>query len=227
MHRNDETRVLVFTKAPQPGAVKTRLIPLLGDQGSATLQARLIEHTLTMARDAQMGRTELWCSPETGDPFLRSCATRYSVSLELQPNGDLGTRMLAAFSRTLRAAARAILIGTDCPALSARHLRSANHRLIRGDDAVFVPAEDGGYALIALARCEPDLFTSIQWGGPHVMSDTRSRLSALGWCWTELETLWDVDRPADYERLLASGLMSSDMTAQVAESPSRGTTAPE
>ena len=114
------------------------------------------------------------------------------------------SRPLSRRSPTTRAA---LLIGSDCPALTARHLRQADRALRDGADAVFVPCEDGGYALIGLKRVDARLFDGIAWGGETVMAETRSRLRGLGWRWRELETLWDVDRPEDYQRLLASGLL--------------------
>ncbi len=200
-------RLLVFTKAPRPGAVKTRLIPLMGARGAAALHARLVKRTLATARRARIGQIELHCTPDCDDPFLRFCGGRYGISLVPQSEGDLGTRMTHAFERALASATRAILIGTDCPALTVRHLRDADRILSTGRDAVFAPAEDGGYALIGLARCDARLFEGIAWGEANVMHETRERLSGLGWCWQELDTLWDVDLPEDYQRLLDSGLL--------------------
>jgi uncharacterized protein len=77
---------------------------------------------------------------------------------------------------------------------------------------VFVPAEDGGYALIGLSRNDARVFEGINWGGTEVMAQTRERLRGLGWRWHELDTLWDVDRPADYQRLLQSGLLRGNRT---------------
>jgi glycosyltransferase A (GT-A) superfamily protein (DUF2064 family) len=74
---------------------------------------------------------------------------------------------------------------------------------------VFSPTEDGGYALIGLTRCDERLFEGIAWSTPRVMDETRARLRGLGWRWRELDTLWDVDRPADYERLVASALLEN------------------
>jgi glycosyltransferase A (GT-A) superfamily protein (DUF2064 family) len=85
--------------------------------------------------------------------------------------------------------------------LRPAHLRRASRWLAGGADAVLAPAEDGGYALIALRRVSPRLFADIDWGGPRVMAQTRERLAALGWRWRELPTLWDVDRPEDVARL--------------------------
>ncbi|MGH8740970.1 MAG: TIGR04282 family arsenosugar biosynthesis glycosyltransferase, partial [Burkholderiales bacterium] len=94
-----------------------------------------------------------------------------------------------------------ILIGADCPALQPRDLRRAD-RLLRGAcDAVLAPAEDGGYALIALKRISPRLFEGIAWGGPEVFRQTVQRLEGLGLRWRALRTVWDVDRPEDLARL--------------------------
>src|SRR3989442_242945 len=87
------------------------------------------------------------------------------------------------------------------PALAAQYLRVADQALARGDDAVIGPAEDGGYALIGLSRCDPELFRDIPWGGSEVLTQTRRRLAALSWRSSELPVLWDVDRPEDLERL--------------------------
>ncbi|MBI3042318.1 MAG: TIGR04282 family arsenosugar biosynthesis glycosyltransferase [Betaproteobacteria bacterium] len=199
--------VIVFAKAPQPGAVKTRLIPLLGAEGAAALHARLVEGALKTARAASFARIELHCAPDSDDPFFRYCAGHYGAVLEIQAEGDLGARMRVAFERALRESARVLLIGSDCPAITARHLRQAERALREGADAVFAPCEDGGYALAGLRRAEATLFDGIAWGSDTVMADTRARLTALGWRWRELEKLWDVDRPEDYARLMDSGLL--------------------
>jgi hypothetical protein len=212
MTKSDGTAVIVFARAPCPGAVKTRLIPLLGAEGAAALHARLVERTLETARAAAFRRIELHGTPDINDPFFRFCAGHFAVARAAQAGGDLGARMLAAFESVLATHPRALLLGSDCPALSARHLRQADRALREGTDAVFVPCEDGGYALIGLQRPEARLFDGIAWGGGNVMADTRNRLTGLGWRWRELETLWDVDRPEDYRRLLASGLLEAPRT---------------
>ena len=203
------TTVIVFAKAPQRGSVKTRLIPLLGAEGAAALQVRLVKRALATARAAAFGRLELHCAPDTADPFFRFCGGHYGAVLAPQAEGELGARMLAAFEATLAVYPRALLMGSDCPALTAHHLRQAERALRDGADAVVSPTEDGGYALLGLTRCDARLFDGIAWGEAGVMAETRTRLAALGWRWRELETLWDVDRPGDYQRLLASGLLDA------------------
>ncbi len=194
-------RVMVFARAPTPGEAKTRLIPALGAAGAAALHRRLVMHCLRAAGDSRLGPVELWCAPGTGDPFFRECGRRFGASLHPQGEGDVGARMQRAFESALARARRAILVGSDIPALSARYLRDADRALRRGDDAVIGPAEDGGYALIGLSRCDAELFRGIPWGGPEVLAETRRRVAALSMRLSELPVLWDVDRPEDLERL--------------------------
>ena len=92
--------------------------------------------------------------------------------------------------------------GPVCPVLTPDLIRQVADALDR-HDAVLVPAEDGGYVLIALRRADPRLFEAIDWSTDRVMAQTRLRLRALGLDWHETAPLWDVDRPADFERLAA------------------------
>jgi rSAM/selenodomain-associated transferase 1 len=180
---------------------------VLGAEGAAALQARLIKHTLNTVRQAGFRAVELHGAP-ADDDFLRFCAARYRADLLSQCDGDLGTRMYTAVSAALERSRTVLLVGSDCPALTAQHLRNASRALETDCDAVFAPTEDGGYALIGVRRCDPRLFESIAWSTSTVMSETRARLRALEWRWSELEVLWDIDTPADYRRLLSSGLLA-------------------
>lgn len=193
--------VIVFARAPEPGKVKTRLIPALGGAGAALLHRRLVMHSLDAARGARLGPVELWCDPDAADPFFADCRRQFGVELREQGPGDLGERMLRAFNSALDRHGRAILVGSDIPALSAQYLRQAERVLAAGNDAVIGPAEDGGYTLIGLSRCDAALFRGIAWGGPEVLAETRRRIAALRWRSAELSALWDLDRPEDLRRL--------------------------
>ena len=193
---------MVFAKAPTPGRVKTRLVPALGEAGAAQLQRQLVERTLRTALAAELGPVELWCAPGTNDAFFADCAKQHGLSLRGQGEGDLGIRMARALEHVIAEGSPGLLIGSDCPALTAEYLREAAAALAGGNDAVLGPAEDGGYVLIGLARSPlPQLFDGIVWGAATVMQETRSRLARLNWRWRELATLWDVDRLQDLERL--------------------------
>jgi rSAM/selenodomain-associated transferase 1 len=193
--------VIVMAKAPDPGAVKTRLIPALGAEGAAALAARLLKHTLAQARAARIGPVTLAGAPGIDHPFLRYCATRYGTALVAQPDGDLGERMHALLSAVLAEHACALVIGSDCPALDAAQLRAAAEHLAAGADVVLAPTEDGGYALLGLRKPQPALFTDMAWSTPGVLAQTRERIAAGGLRLAELPLLWDVDRPEDVARL--------------------------
>jgi hypothetical protein len=195
--------IAVLAKAPVPGYAKTRLVPRLGADGAARLQARLIDRALATAVAADAGPVTLWGAPDDGHPALRALARRHGAAARAQPAGDLGARMHAA-----SAGGATLVIGTDCPALTPALLRAAAATLARGDDAVLIPAEDGGYVLIGLATPQPAVFTNVDWGTAGVLAQTRERLAQAGLRWTELDTLWDVDRPADLDRPLARALLA-------------------
>jgi glycosyltransferase A (GT-A) superfamily protein (DUF2064 family) len=107
--------------------------------------------------------------------------------------------MLAAVEES-PIAAGTLVIGTDCPVLSAEHLREAA-RSLTDHDAVLIPVEDGGYVLIGMKAAATGAFAGIDWSTPQVMAQTRRSLAGMGWRWTELAMLWDVDRAEDVERL--------------------------
>ncbi len=214
----------VFVKAPVPGHVKTRLAATIGDDAAAAVYVRLVERTLDAAVAARAAGTvsavELWCAaPDTSDaasaaaptrpvhpmrpvhPALARWAARSGATLQPQHGADLGAKMHAAVRSALARGRPALLVGTDCPGFDAARLAAAAAAL-RDRDAVFIPAEDGGYVLVGLAR-DLDVFSGIEWSRADVMAATRARLAALGARWVELPALWDVDLPADLERLAA------------------------
>jgi rSAM/selenodomain-associated transferase 1 len=194
--------IAIFAKAPVPGYAKTRLIPRLGAAGAADLQRRLIVRTVETGIGAALGPVSLWCAPGRDHELFRGLGRDFGLTLFDQKGQDLGARMLLAF-QALAPAGPLLLIGTDCPALTSAHLRQCAQALKSGYDAVFVPAEDGGYVLVGLRRPEPALFEDLDWSTPKVMAQTRARAARAGLRWSEPLTLWDVDVPADLERLEA------------------------
>ena len=205
----NDASVLIFARAPVAGYVKTRLIPLLGEHGAAALYRNLVGRALTVARESGVGPVELWCAPDADDVFFAACRDRFQVTLHRQPEGDLGSKMLNALGDALTRSRHVLLAGSDCPSLTAADLRAAADALRAGRDAVFGPAEDGGYVLVGLSRAMPALFDGMMWGTATVMEETRQRLRNLGWRWHELPVRWDVDRPEDYQRLVREGFLTA------------------
>jgi rSAM/selenodomain-associated transferase 1 len=196
----DRIGIAIMARAPVPGQTKTRLIPRLGPVGAARLQGWLLQRTVATAVVADVGPVSLWCAPDMRHPDFRLCRAFGPVTLHRQPEGDLGARMRAAVAASPTAGGT-LVIGTDCPALTPTLLQRAADRLRHGDDAVLIPAEDGGYVLIGMREGATELFADIPWGTDAVSTRTRERLATLNWRWSEPAALWDVDRPGDLDRL--------------------------
>ena len=194
------TAVIVFAKAPVAGLAKTRLAPALGAVGAAALAERMLYHALAQAKAADVGPVELCAAPDATHPVLQAAAAEHGAGLTEQGTGDLGLRMQRAFARSLMSHDRALLIGTDAPALDAAVLREASNALHK-HDAVFVPALDGGYALVGLRRADPRWFSDMSWSHDRVMEHTRERLRAADVRWAELAPVADIDEPADLAQL--------------------------
>lgn len=192
--------LLVFCKAPIPGQVKTRLMPALSAEQAADAHRQLTEMTLRRAFQLPLCAVELCCAPDANHPFFRQCASDYSLTLTVQRGNNLGERMHNAFSDALSRYRHALLIGCDCPSLTAEDLRQALQALIDGYDAVIAPAEDGGYVLIGLSRPQPILFNDVPWGSERVMVDTYCRAEEGGLSLYVLPQQWDVDSISDWQR---------------------------
>ncbi|HEX6692940.1 MAG TPA: TIGR04282 family arsenosugar biosynthesis glycosyltransferase [Burkholderiales bacterium] len=178
--------VLVFSRAPVIGKVKTRLAARLGEWRAARLHIRLTRRALRTARDARVGPVEL---------HVTSDHSAFRGQIFLQLGKDLGERMY----RALRRHRRAILIGSDCPALEPRDLRRAARLLCAGYRVVLAPTEDGGYALVAARAAPRAMFEGVDWGTSQVMAQTARRLEGLRWA--RLRMLVDVDRPEDLDQI--------------------------
>ena len=204
MRVTPDAALIVLAKAPVAGLAKTRLIPALGAAGAAALAERLLEHAVGAAAAAGLAQVELCTTPDASHAAFQRLAQRHGLTLSVQGEGDLGARMQRALLRALQTHPRALLMGTDAPDLDASMLRAADEAL-HGHDAVFVPALDGGYALVGLSRPAPMLFEGMHWSTPQVMADTRERARAAGLRWAELPAVADIDEPEDLAGLRLPG----------------------
>ena len=191
-------RLIVFTRRPEPGRSKTRLIPVLGADGAADLQRQMTLHTVAHAREVARREPialEVRFADGTADPMREWLGG--GMDYFPQGEGDLGARMEGAFRDAFsRGAERVVLVGTDCPGLEAPVMRAA-FAALRRKEVVLGPATDGGYWLIGLRRPAPELFTDMPWSTGSVFERTRDRARSLGLSVHFLETLPDVDRPED------------------------------
>ena len=196
------TALIIFAKAPVAGLAKTRLIPALGAQGAAALAEKLLDHAVSQALATGCTHVELCVTPDaTHATFARLLAqAKGRLCLSIQGEGDLGQRMDRALTRCLLKYRRVLLMGTDAPSLDTEVLKAADQALAN-QDAVFVPALDGGYALVGLTRPEPRLFANMLWSTPQVMAESRARAKHSDLRWVELAFVADIDEPPDLVHL--------------------------
>lgn len=191
--------LILFTRYPLPGHSKTRLIPALGSQGAAALQRQLTEATLAQAESCcgrQGARLEIHFHGASHAAMTAWLGKGHFVP---QVAGDLGQRLAAALERAFHRGHRQVLvIGADCPGLSAKLLHQA-FAALGEHDLVLGPAMDGGYYLIGLRQTRPELFTHIPWGSDQVLAHTVAR--AQGLTIHFLPRLHDIDRPDDLVHL--------------------------
>jgi rSAM/selenodomain-associated transferase 1 len=188
--------LIVFMKAPEPGRVKTRLIPALGAEMAAELYRALCEEVL-QATVPEAGDYErlVFFAPSDAAEAVRAWLP--GLRIFPQSGDDLGARMAAAFARVFeRGAERVAIIGTDAPGVSRRTVVGSLDALDQAD-VVLGPAEDGGYYLMALGRPHPHLFEGVRWSTPAVLQETLSRAAAAGLRARTLPRLGDIDTPDD------------------------------
>jgi rSAM/selenodomain-associated transferase 1 len=193
--------VLVFTRTPVPGRVKTRLIPAIGAERAANLHRAMLWRTVATSTESGVGPVGLWCNPASEHPYIAAIQREFGLEVHLQKGADLGERMNLAFLSQPEVGVGALLVGTDCPFLETADLQQAAQALRDGADAVIGPAHDGGYYLIGVRASDMAVFSNIDWGSDRVLASTREKFRHLGWQWRELATRQDVDRPSDLNAL--------------------------
>ncbi len=196
-------RLIVFTRFPEPGKTKTRLIPALGARGAARLQRQMTERIITtaIALKGQNGLS-IEVRHEGGDAALMQDWLGSNLVYRPQGKGHLGQRMQEAFTSAFEEnTAAVVIVGSDIPGISTQIIRQAFEALHQ-NDLVIGPASDGGYYLVGLSHslatiAYGQLFEGIDWGSDRVLAQTLQIASGLGLTLTQLERLPDVDRPAD------------------------------
>lgn len=192
------SRIIVFSRLPQAGKTKTRLIPALGVEGAAAFHDRLARQMIGRASGYAMGDpvTALEIRIAGGNP-AEARGWLGKGDWREQGGGDLGQRMARASSEAFDAAcSKVVIVGTDCPRLGDDTFTAAFDALDRSD-VVFGPAVDGGYYLLGLSAPCPEIFEGISWGEGEVLADSLKRAHALGLGVTMLDELPDVDVPGD------------------------------
>jgi uncharacterized protein len=190
--------LILFTRYPVAGEVKTRLIPALGPEGSSELHRKMTEYTVQRLRIYSAACPEVFeVRYEGGNEALMKQWLGSDLHFHSQGSGDLGLRLERAFREAFQSGNnRVVIVGSDCPGLTPEILRQAFGGLV-DHDLVLGPARDGGYYLIGLIRCLSPLFVDIPWGTEEVFNRTQETAQRLGLSQFVLEPLDDIDRPQD------------------------------
>ncbi|NJN32647.1 MAG: DUF2064 domain-containing protein [Synechococcales cyanobacterium RM1_1_8] len=194
--------LIVFSRYPEPGRTKTRLIPTLGAVGAARLQRQMTEHSLATVAQLQRQRpVQVWICYAGAEAEAFRAWLGEAWDYWPQAEGDLGDRLAQAFQAAFLAGAqRVVAIGIDCPALSPALLGEAFDQL-KAQDLVLGPALDGGYYLIGLKGLWPSLstrlFRNMAWGTAGVRAETLARAELEKLAVAQLTLLGDVDYGSD------------------------------
>lgn len=192
-------KLLIFTKSPVLGEVKTRLQPEYSQEQSLALHEKLLLNTLSLTESLNDLDIELCCTPNRNTLFFLDCENRFPITLSDQQGDDLGERMAFSLSVALQTYGKVIIVGTDCPAIDGKYIEQAVQAL-EEHDAVIGPAADGGYVLLGLRKFSIELFKDISWGSEVVLTQTKKVLNDLSWSYHELGIMHDIDRPEDLHR---------------------------
>jgi uncharacterized protein len=192
-----ERRLILFGRYPVPGQTKTRLIPLLGPLGAADCQRQWTEQAAAMLVRACLAPVDFAYTGGT-TAQLRRWLGGTRMRLYPQAEGDLGRRMQRAIEAALaQGAQQVVLLGTDVPRMTIRHLAMAFDALA-GHDLVLGPTRDGGYWLVGCRR-PAAVFQGIAWGTSAVLEQTRASAERQGLSLSLLPPLNDIDTVADLE----------------------------
>jgi rSAM/selenodomain-associated transferase 1 len=193
--------VIIMAKAPQAGEVKTRLCPPLSPAEAAELYGCFLLDTLAKVRELAHVHAVIAYAPTSRREFFARIAPDFTLLPQQGP--DLGARMANCFAALFaRGSSQVLLIGSDLPTLPVAYIQQAIASLTRPQvDVVLGPSEDGGYYLIGLRQPHDALFEDMPWSTAQVFARTRQRAEATGLHVVCLPPWYDIDVPAELERL--------------------------
>lgn len=198
--------LIVFLKAPRPGAVKTRIARTAGAERACCIYRELVETVLRKLNPLK--EVELCFAPDDASseiqPWLHPGWTARP-----QGEGDLGARLTRAFASTFaNGAERVVIIGSDCPEVKTADIRTAWKEL-QTHDLVVGPAVDGGYWLIGLRTPGADLFRDINWSSDQVLAQTLAQARKQALRSQVLRILTDIDTEEDWNAYVSENRLPS------------------
>ena len=182
--------LIIFVRNPELGKVKTRLAAQVGNQKALEVYLKLLQHTKEVALHADCDKF-IFATEPLKDETWKDFITAYQVE------GDLGKKMCNAFDLLFKKGfERVVIIGSDCPGLSSKHINNAFAEL-NNVDVVIGPAKDGGYYLLGMKKLHSAIFNGKNWSTNSVYKETIKSFGELQLTFSQLEMLTDVDEVQD------------------------------
>ncbi len=182
--------LIIFVRNPVHGKVKTRLAAQIGEGPALSIYLKLLQHTRLVALEAVCEKF-IFTTEVFTDDFWKG------FTIEEQSSGDLGDKMMHAFKDLFKHGYENVLIiGSDCPGLSAKHIQHAFDSLLV-NDIVIGPAKDGGYYLLGMKKIYKPIFQNKRWSTAAVFDETLRTINSLKLSLHVMDVLSDVDEASD------------------------------
>jgi len=193
MTSRESRQIVMMTRYPELGRCKTRLIKDLGEDGALDLHCKLVHHEMNQALSYvhSSGNTKL--EPHVVGADVYKSAEWLGIPCMEQIGGDLGEKMSSAAAHAFKGgASKVAIIGSDCPFITPEHYAEV-FAALEDHDAVYIPAHDGGYVLLAMNNLYSCLFENIEWGSEHVLDQSLKNADAADLNVYVCDSLSDVD----------------------------------
>ena len=185
--------IILFTKNPELGKVKTRLAKTIGDDNALAIYKKLLNHTREIVIPLDVDKILFYSDiinendDWSNDVFIK----------QVQKGNDLGERMNHAFQTVFDIGYEsACIIGSDCYELNTTIVAEAFESL-KSKNIVVGPTFDGGYYLIGMTKLYHSIFENIEWSTETVFEDTMKEVTRLNLSNYILTKLSDIDEEKD------------------------------
>ncbi|MFY0672676.1 MAG: TIGR04282 family arsenosugar biosynthesis glycosyltransferase [Bacteroidia bacterium] len=182
--------LVVFTKNPVAGKVKTRLAKDIGDTMALKVYMQLLKHTREITQELDFCENKIFYNEfiPANDNWSDDHYDKY-----LQGEGDLATKMRNAYKTLFdEGYEHVIIMSPDCPELTSARIKQA-FALLRNKDFVIGPLKDGGYYLLGMSEYSPEVIENMEFGTGKACTETKKRFEEMGASYKELPETFDVD----------------------------------
>lgn len=160
--------LIIFTRNPELGKVKTRLAKSVGDESALNIYKFLLKHTVEITENLKLDKYVFYSETIHRDDIWNADIFRK----KLQAGADLGEMMKNAFEEILGLGyEKVMIVGSDIYDLGQKDIEIAYDSL-QTNQLVIGPATDGGYYLLGMKEMNAEIFQNKKWGTSTVLEET-------------------------------------------------------